>query len=453
MLGNGGGWSLYSWIFGKLPDLSSGGFLATVLNSFIKISDAAGGDPRVNVSLLLANGVFSILVCIALLLALRLLLLLITMWANAMTKGRFVGALNRLLGLVFGAARGLSMVVIVMVIMTFIMGLNFMEPVRNDLDGSVIAQKIYTPVSKLTDKFMAGNENTLTKLLDLLKKETPDEGGDKVKVVGSYTYVNEAGIRTTYNLVFRDDLTCTQSVTVDGQSGVSTRNGTYAIEGEEITITLEPIGEGGEPETIKGRTGENWIYWQDMFFVKDGEEVEAVVLKKFSVTEQNGDDTTTYVLELKSDNSFAHTIIQSSAVDSATFSGTYDIDDAESSITLSFTGGNTVECIYDKEKGAIYLNELLYVLEGKTVDYIVVGEYEATEAGDETTAVYTLQLRSNKTYVLTLQTGEEAPQTETGEFVIYEKVITLTPSGGEEREGSLNDDGTLQFGELVFAKK
>lgn len=67
VVGSGSGWSLYSWIHGKLPPLDElSGILATILKPILSVAESAGGDITVNVALLLANGIFNILVCIAL---------------------------------------------------------------------------------------------------------------------------------------------------------------------------------------------------------------------------------------------------------------------------------------------------------------------------------------------------------------------------------------------------
>ena len=113
------GWSFYSWILAKLPaDLDVGGFLGVLLKPILKIAGASA----TNVALLLANGMFNVIVCIALFLLIRLFLLLFTMFANAMTRGKFLGALNRLLGFLLGAVKGTALVALVMVVFTFVMG-------------------------------------------------------------------------------------------------------------------------------------------------------------------------------------------------------------------------------------------------------------------------------------------------------------------------------------------
>ncbi|MDE6398321.1 MAG: CvpA family protein, partial [Clostridiales bacterium] len=234
------GWSLYSWIYGKMPDLAGegmGGFLGMVLKPVLKVAGTVAGDLTQNVSLLLANGVFNIIVCVALLIILRVLLLLFTMFANAMTRGKFTGALNRFLGLVFGAVRGGALVALVMVVFTFIMGLSFMNPVRNQIDNSVIAAPVYRQVSNLTDKFLSGNTSMLNKLRIISGLDREDAGEEQpAPEVGEYTSVDDDGTSTIV-IALAADGTFTQTAAGD------VRNGTYTIEGETLTLHFTDLNE------------------------------------------------------------------------------------------------------------------------------------------------------------------------------------------------------------------
>ena len=258
------GWSLYSWIYGKMPDLSGdglGGFLGTVLKPVIKVASTAAGDLTQNVSLLLANGVFNIIVCIALLIALRVLLLLFTMFANAMTRGKFTGALNRLLGLVFGAVRGGALVALVMVVFTFIMGLSFMNPVRKQIDNSVIAAPVYKQVSRLTDKFLSGNESMLNKLRIISGLDSEDGGeAEPAPAAGEYTSVDDDGT-TTIVLALTEDGTFTHT------AADVVRSGTYTIEGETLTLHFTDLD---EDVTCTIHIEQGWIQMGEVILGKAG---------------------------------------------------------------------------------------------------------------------------------------------------------------------------------------
>ena len=264
------GWSLFSWIHGKLPDLTQpGGILGIVLSPLIKVATAAGGDLTTNVALLLANGIFNILVCICLFIIIRLLLLLVTMFANAMTRNKFVGALNRLLGLVLGAVKGAGLVAILMIIMNFMMGLSIMAPVRNQIDNSVIAAPVYKQISRLTDKFLSGNDETLKKLLNITGLDTDEPTANPY--AGDYIAVTtpDGGIATTYTLRLKDDYTFTLTTQQHGVSGSSERTGSYAAADGKLTLTFD-AAEGQEPETEELDMGAGWVYMWEMYFTKEG---------------------------------------------------------------------------------------------------------------------------------------------------------------------------------------
>ncbi|MCI8458639.1 MAG: CvpA family protein [Clostridia bacterium] len=222
------GWSFYSWILAKLPaDLDVGGFLGVLLKPILKIAGASA----TNVALLLANGMFNVIVCIALFLLIRLFLLLFTMFANAMTRGKFLGALNRLLGFLLGAVKGTALVALVMVVFTFVMGLSFMSPVREQIDKSVIAQPMYTQVSRLTDKFLAGNSKTLQKLRILAGVDKEEGEQEPSPACGVYTSVQDDD--TTFSIELKEDGTFVL------QSGGDPRAGTYELNGEAITLHFD----------------------------------------------------------------------------------------------------------------------------------------------------------------------------------------------------------------------
>lgn len=261
VVGNGdGGWSLYGWISGKLPDITSGGVLGTLLKPFIELSQSQGVDLHTGVSLLLANGLFSIMVCIALFIIIRFILLLFTMFANAMSKGKFVGALNRLLGLVFGAVKGAWHVCVLMVIMSFFLGLSFMAPVREQMDKSVLAAPVYNQVTKLTDRFITGGKDTLIKLLDIHDKAYAGGEEEPSTERGLYTYVSEGEDDNTFTIELKADNKFEQS------SNGSLRTGSYSVNDTSLILTFDDGETINAAVNVKG----GWIKVGDIYLVKDG---------------------------------------------------------------------------------------------------------------------------------------------------------------------------------------
>ena len=263
VLGVGDGWSVYQWISGKLA--SDGlGFLTTLLKPLVATSEKAGVPSEIGVPLLLANGMFSAVVCLVMFLSIRLLMLLFTLFANAMTRDKFKGSLSRFLGFLIGAAKGGTVVCYVMVFFSFTMGLGFMAPARKQLDKSVIALPVYNQVVKFTDKYLAGDDDTLTKLVDLLglemggrlpeEPEEPEEPGDPAPAycgtyTGTMTQGDENPIVMTYTLVLDKNGTYTLTISVNDGSNDSVFTGTYDWDEENGTLTLH-TGAGDEEYDI-----------------------------------------------------------------------------------------------------------------------------------------------------------------------------------------------------------
>lgn len=266
VVGNGESWSLFTWIYAKLPDLNGSGVLATLLRPLTKIVEEVGGtDLSTGVALLIANGIFSVAVCICLFIIIRILLLLFTMFANAMTQNKLVGALNRLLGLVLGAVKGAWFVGMAMIVLTFLMGMSFMAPVRAQMDKSVLAEPIYNQVVKLTDKFITGGKDTLIKLLDIYERNGSHGGDDgeeqePAAELGMYTSYNASDFDTEdFKIELKEDNKFTQ------YSGLSQLNGTYAIDGDTITLTFD---NGTVSQCEYGADG--WFKLGEIYMCKNG---------------------------------------------------------------------------------------------------------------------------------------------------------------------------------------
>ena len=273
VVGNGGsGWSLYSWFMSWLPapqDMTDGGMFGTLVSPIINLASSLGSDITESVALMLSNGIFSLVVCLGLFIVIRLLMILATMYANAATQGKLVGALNRFLGFVMGAVKGFGIVIIIMSLMSFFMGMNFMAPVREQFDNSVVSGPVYTQVIKATDKIISGGKERLQMLLRFRAKapEKPEKPGpDEPETsawVGEYTVTSGD---FTYVLTLNADGTCSY-----GEIKDTKRNGTYTLEGEVLTVKFDPVVEGGEPETVVGvYHSEGWVEFDGDYLAKEG---------------------------------------------------------------------------------------------------------------------------------------------------------------------------------------
>ena len=247
VLGTSGKWSIFTWIQGKLA-ADQVGFMNVLLKPLIKTCEKAGVDSEIGVPLMLANGMFSAMLCLVMFAVFRLLMLLFTLFANAMTKDKPKNALSRFLGFVIGLAQGGSVVCYIMVFFSFIMGLSFMAPAREQLDKSVIAQPVYQMVVKATDKFFAGNADTLTKLMHHygLESGSKQPAPEAPAYCGTYTGDTSMGeyddIITTYSLELKADGTFTLVISQNTAAETTTHTGTYEWNAEEGKLTLHVTG-------------------------------------------------------------------------------------------------------------------------------------------------------------------------------------------------------------------
>lgn len=351
VLGTGEGWSLFQWIGGKLSALESNGFFSVLITPLINTSMKAGVLPSIGVPLLLANGMFSVIVCLVMFLLIRLLMLIFTLFANAMTKGKFKGALGRLLGFIFGAVKGGATVCIIMVFCTFILGLNFMAPARKQLDKSVIAQPVYKQVVKYTDKYMAGNSDTLTKLLHHLGLETEKEEptpaycgtysgattDDVYPTGGTYT-VTESGV--TYTLVLSEEHETYSLTAKEGdEEAVQVEQGAYTLgEGDAITFTPDESA-----DDTHGTLSNGVLSYDGRTYQRQGGATQI---------------TTTYTLILEKDGNYTLTVVVSTDPSHASpTAGTYEWDEEHHKLTLR-AGGATEEYTVNPD-GSIAYDELV----------------------------------------------------------------------------------------------
>ena len=192
------GFSLYNWILSFLPEKGAeSGILSTIVAPiYTKIAGYAGlgalgaEASRQAAALMLAYGLFSVIVCIGLFIAIRVIMMLLTMFVKSFAKDGKPSAISRLLGFVVGAARGLAYSALILMIMGYALAIPQLSGVGAQIDKSVMAKPIYTTVQNMTNKLFTGKDDeTLNKLvaisgvdLDGEEEELPEDpsGGDEV---------------------------------------------------------------------------------------------------------------------------------------------------------------------------------------------------------------------------------------------------------------------------------
>lgn len=117
-------------------------------------------------ALLIANSIYVILVGIAIFIAIRILMMLFTLFANSMTKNKTISALNRFFGFLLGAVKGAAFVVVGFVIISYFITSSALSGFRNELDKSLIGKPVAEQVFKYTDLYLNGDDGMLKKLLD-----------------------------------------------------------------------------------------------------------------------------------------------------------------------------------------------------------------------------------------------------------------------------------------------
>lgn len=196
--GNGGGWSLFGWLKGILPeglmslpagateaDITAalgGGAVGAVLKPFIglltgeaiAVSTATVGE---GIALTLAGGLFMVLVGLGMFIACRIVMTLFVMFAKSLISpdGK-TGALNRFMGFLLGAVRGALYCVVLLVVIGCLTPFGFMEPVTAEIDKGVIAKPAAEQVYALSSKLMS-NDNYFNKLLELSGLKGNEQGG------------------------------------------------------------------------------------------------------------------------------------------------------------------------------------------------------------------------------------------------------------------------------------
>ncbi len=196
------GFSLYKWILGFLPEKGTeSGILATIVSPiYTKIAGYAGlgalsaETSRQAVALMLAYGIYSVIVCVGLFIAIRILMMLFTLFVKSLAKDGKPNAISRLFGFIVGAVRGFAYSALILMIMGYALAIPQLEKtVGTQMDNSVIAKPVYTTVQKMTNKlFTSKDEETIDKLIKIsgvdlsVEEELPgDQGGEEDQQPGS----------------------------------------------------------------------------------------------------------------------------------------------------------------------------------------------------------------------------------------------------------------------------
>ncbi|MDR2202316.1 MAG: CvpA family protein [Clostridiales bacterium] len=184
VVGGGGGFSLYKWLLEVLPAAGSeSGILAAVLKPvYAKIAELFGSGTFLYATeaqafaLIIAYGIFSIMVCVGLYIAIRLIMTVIIIFLKHFAKEK-PGGVSRLLGFFVGAVRGAVLSAFLLVVMSFTLSFPLMAPVAGQIDGSVLAKPITEYSRKLVDMGVAtaGDDETMKKLIGLAGLDVPAE--------------------------------------------------------------------------------------------------------------------------------------------------------------------------------------------------------------------------------------------------------------------------------------
>ena len=188
------GFSLYGKILDFLPAKGSeSGILKILVDPiYTKIAGYAGFESasaatsRQAVALMLAYGIFSVIVCMGLFIVFRVLMILFTMFVKSLSKGGKPGGVSRLFGFIVGAIRGFAYSMIILMILSYLIAIPQLSMISNQIDNSVIAKPVMQTVRNTTDKLFTGKDSaTIEKLvaisgLDLNGEDIPDEGGEDI---------------------------------------------------------------------------------------------------------------------------------------------------------------------------------------------------------------------------------------------------------------------------------
>lgn len=186
----GDGMSIFSFFYGMLPsqikslpvrasasDIESAigvGAVGAIIRPFLDVltkgpiinSSATVGE---GIALLLAGGVFEVLVGIAMFIVVRIIMTLLVLFLKSLVSENATGALGRLGGFLLGAVRGGLYCAVLLLIVGFLTPFTFMEPVTAEIDNGILARPVAEQVYTLSAK-MTANDNYFNKLLKLRGK-------------------------------------------------------------------------------------------------------------------------------------------------------------------------------------------------------------------------------------------------------------------------------------------
>jgi len=190
VLGGGEGWSLAgmieSWLPASLQNIPAGeatgavieeamgsGIWARILTPLI---DALVGAVAAEsglmlcqlVGVILANNIFIIFVGAGLMVALRVVMILFTKIAEKLRKNKVIRAADRLGGFFVGIAKSCVYIFMAFFALSFVIASDFMTPVRNHIDNTVITRRVSNGVFLVIDRYFYGDDGFLQGLLDRL---------------------------------------------------------------------------------------------------------------------------------------------------------------------------------------------------------------------------------------------------------------------------------------------
>lgn len=143
------------------------------------------------IGVLLAYGIFTVIVGIALFIIARLVMTLFTMFAKSFSRGGKPSGLSRLLGMVLGAARGALYACVLLLMASFLTGFPGMAGYNAELEKSVIAKPVNEYVIKIPEKLF-NDGDLFNKLLDRAGFSVSDKGDEEQPETHTMTQVEEA---------------------------------------------------------------------------------------------------------------------------------------------------------------------------------------------------------------------------------------------------------------------
>ena len=134
------------------------------------LTGAVAADSGLMVSQLIgmtiAHNIFVIAVAIALVIAIRVLMIVFSKIVDALRKNKKLRAIDRLGGFGVGIAKHSLYIFVVLFALSYVLGSPFMAPVRNQIDNTVLTRQVNNITMRITDRYFRGDDNFLQRILD-----------------------------------------------------------------------------------------------------------------------------------------------------------------------------------------------------------------------------------------------------------------------------------------------